>query len=75
VPSESNMNTIFLLQMNMLMRLQEAASYSSPQSNDSDSTSLDSHSSAQDYNTPSSGHTSSKLPVSGTKSSSIESTI
>ncbi|XP_064600555.1 neuron navigator 3-like isoform X2 [Liolophura sinensis] len=31
--------------MSMLMRLQEAASYSSPQSNDSDSTSLDSHSS------------------------------
>ncbi|XP_054720410.1 neuron navigator 2-like isoform X2 [Uloborus diversus] len=29
--------------LNMLMRLQEAASYSSPHSNDSDSTSLDSH--------------------------------
>ncbi|ELU14587.1 hypothetical protein CAPTEDRAFT_180541 [Capitella teleta] len=33
--------------LNMLMRLQEAASYSSPQSQDSDSTSLDSHSSGQ----------------------------
>ncbi|XP_013405950.1 neuron navigator 2 isoform X3 [Lingula anatina] len=32
--------------LNMLMRLQEAASYSSPQSQDSDSTSLDSHSSS-----------------------------
>lgn len=31
--------------LNMLMRLQEAASYSSPHSNDSDSTSMDSHSS------------------------------
>ncbi|CAL8120133.1 unnamed protein product [Orchesella dallaii] len=29
--------------MNMLMRLQEAANYSGPQSNDSDTTSLDSH--------------------------------
>jgi len=37
--------------LNMLMRLQEAASYSSPQSADSDSTSLDSHGSGiQDYN-------------------------
>lgn len=33
----------FYSQMNMLMRLQEAANYSGPQSNDSDSTSLDSH--------------------------------
>ncbi len=31
--------------MNMLLRLQEAASYSSPHSADSDSTSVDSHSS------------------------------
>ena len=30
-------------QMNMLLRLQEAASYSSPQSQDSDTNSLDSH--------------------------------
>ncbi|ESO84841.1 hypothetical protein LOTGIDRAFT_131500, partial [Lottia gigantea] len=35
--------------VNMLMRLQEAANYSSPQSNDSDSTSLDSHSSIQEF--------------------------
>lgn len=33
-------------QLNMLMRLQEAASYSSPHSNDSDSTSMDSHGSS-----------------------------
>ncbi|XP_042895687.1 neuron navigator 2 isoform X6 [Parasteatoda tepidariorum] len=32
--------------LNMLMRLQEAASYSSPHSNDSDSTSMDSHGSS-----------------------------
>lgn len=32
--------------LNMLMRLQEAASYSSPHSNDSDTTSLDSHNSS-----------------------------
>ncbi|CAG7818359.1 unnamed protein product [Allacma fusca] len=36
--------------MNMLMRLQEAANYSGPQSNDSDTTSLDSHSlDSKDY--------------------------
>ncbi|XP_048240089.1 neuron navigator 2-like isoform X13 [Haliotis rufescens] len=39
--------------VNMLMRLQEAASYSSPQSNDSDSTSLDSHSSIQEFSSSS----------------------
>jgi len=37
----------FRLQMNMLLRLQEAASYSSAQSNDSDTTSLDSHDSTE----------------------------
>lgn len=36
----------FPFQLNMLMRLQEAASYSSPHSNDSDSTSMDSHGSS-----------------------------
>ncbi|KAK2148133.1 hypothetical protein LSH36_513g01022 [Paralvinella palmiformis] len=60
--------------MNMLMRLQEAASYSSPQSNDSDSTSLDSHSSAQDYSTQVS-YTSTTTPSNVTTNSSIESTI
>lgn len=45
------MNLCF--QVNMLMRLQEAASYSSPQSNDSDSTSLDSHSSIQEFSSSS----------------------
>jgi len=38
--------------MNMLLRLQEAASYSSPPSNESDSTSLDSHESRACGSTP-----------------------
>ncbi|XP_063244116.1 protein sickie isoform X2 [Bacillus rossius redtenbacheri] len=47
--------------LNMLMRLQEAANYSSPHSNDSDSISLDSHSSG--------GHLEEKV------SSKVESTL
>lgn len=35
----------YMLQMNMLMRLQEAANYSGTHSNESDSNSLDSHAS------------------------------
>ena len=44
---------MFVLQVNMLMRLQEAANYSSPQSNDSDSVSVDSHSSIQEFSSSS----------------------
>ncbi|XP_064627307.1 neuron navigator 3-like isoform X13 [Lineus longissimus] len=54
--------------LNMLMRLQEAASYSSPQSNDSDNTSLDSHS-TNDMNKSDHGSSS------RTNSGSVESTI
>ena len=58
----------------MLMRLQEAASYSSPQSNDSDSTSLDSHSSSiQDNNTKTESSTPSSTSNT-TKAAPIKST-
>ncbi|XP_074661110.1 uncharacterized protein LOC141913823 isoform X4 [Tubulanus polymorphus] len=68
--------------LNMLMRLQEAASYSSPQSNDSDNISVDSHSGAQDANaTAASPASTSPAPSTNAtahataNSGSIESTI
>lgn len=66
-----------LPQMNMLMRLQEAASYSSPQSNDSDSTSMDS---APDFTGSSSQGGANSRPAmssstAATTNSSVESTI